>query len=79
MIITFTSSVKDVLTDTFSFATLFLIVMTSQSRGDNWCNKPITGLFKLEDRSPAIIIKEKTTMLSSFLIDFFSKHVNLHH
>lgn len=71
MMNTFSSRVKDVLMGTFSFATLFLVVLTSQSHGDDWCNKPIIGLFKLEDRSAAINVKEKNTMLSSFLIDFF--------
>lgn len=71
MMITFSSRVKDGLKDTFSFATLFLAVPNSRSHGDDWCNKPIIGLFKLENRSPAIIVKEKNTVLSSFLIDFF--------
>lgn len=64
--------VKDVLMDTFCFATLFLTVPTSLGHGDDWCNKPKMWLSKLEDWSPVIIIKEKYTMLRSFLIDFFS-------
>jgi len=57
--ITFSSRGKDTLMDTFSFTTLVLVMPSSRSHGDDWCNKPIIGLFKLEDRPPAIIIKEK--------------------
>lgn len=71
MVLIFSSTVKDVLMDTFSFATVFLVMPTSQTHADDWRHKPIIELFKLENGSPAIIIKEKNTMLSSFLIDFF--------
>lgn len=47
MMVTFSSGVKDVLKDTLSFATLFLIVPTSLGHGDDWCNKANMGLFKL--------------------------------
>lgn len=71
MTVTFSSGVKDVLKDTLSFATLFLIVPTSLGHGDDWCNKGNMGLFKLEGCPPVITIKEKYTKLWSFLIDFF--------